>query len=643
VLVVLLASTVRADDGPPWLRAVLDRPVTQEAPRTGSVVLEIERRVSMTVPGRVVHREHGAIRVLTRDGADAAAVSVPYRTDGGKVRDLKGWLVTPNGAVTRLTSRDESDRALIGEDLYNEVRVRSLDAGKVPEGTVFAYDWTVEQPEPFANLEWSFQEEAPVELARFVLETPPDWRVTSELVNHDPLEPRRDGGTLVWELRGLNEIEDEPYCPTLDALVPRIELTAHAPAGTTNAPPAFANWAEVARWLDALAVSAGPPDDAVRARARSLVATARTEIDTLRALARFVQGIRYASIQMGIARGGGYTPRPPPQVLARAYGDCKDKANLLRALLESVGRPAHLVALYLGDPTYVRADWPSPSPFNHCIIAIPMRGKPRLAAEVQDPSNGRVLIFDPTDPYTPIGDLSTHSQGGLALIVSRSTTDLTRLPELPPDAATLFHRIDLEVDATGGVSGTLTERTIGQAAVSERALLRGYDRVDYRKAIVAWVRQAMNGAELTRVEIVDDSTMARFETTVVFRVPGYGQLLQDRLLVLKPPHFTRLGVALTADRPRRYPVLMAARAVQESLTVRMPEGFEIDELPDPTALDGPLATYTCRTTAEAPGVRQSRTLTTRRGQVPPGDFASLRNFYARVRSSEEAPIVFARR
>jgi hypothetical protein len=54
----------------------------------------------------------------------------------------------------------------------------------------------------------------------------------------------------------------------------------------------------------------------------------------------------------------------------RDYGDCKDKANLMRALLKAAGVRAFLLTVYATDADDVQAEWPSPQQFNPCILAI---------------------------------------------------------------------------------------------------------------------------------------------------------------------------------------------------------------------------------------------------------------------------------
>ena len=72
-------------------------------------------------------------------------------------------------------------------------------------------------------------------------------------------------------------------------------------------------------------------------------------------------------------------------MLAKAYGDCKDKANLMRAMLKTVGITAYPVFIYSGDATLVREEWPSPTQFNHCIIAMKVGDETQAPTVVQHP------------------------------------------------------------------------------------------------------------------------------------------------------------------------------------------------------------------------------------------------------------------
>src|SRR6185503_17401897 len=147
---------------------------------------------------------------------------------------------------------------------------------------------------------------------------------------------------------------------------------------TREAPPAdvrlssFRNWNEFATWYGTLA--ALPSDDTVKAKAASLTAGARDEAAKIAAIYQFVSTeIRYVSLSFGVGR---FAPHAPADVLAHQYGDCKDKAILLKALLEAAG--VHAVPVLLNSRRSIADDLSSPAEFDHVIVMVPA-APPRAA------------------------------------------------------------------------------------------------------------------------------------------------------------------------------------------------------------------------------------------------------------------------
>src|SRR5436190_14403127 len=90
-------------------------------------------------------------------------------------------------------------------------------------------------------------------------------------------------------------------------------------------------------------------------------------IDAIRALAGFAQrDVRYIAVEVGI---GGFQPHRATDVFANRYGDCKDKATLLRAMLHEIGIESHYV-LVNATRGMVDPKLPTAGSFNHVILAI---------------------------------------------------------------------------------------------------------------------------------------------------------------------------------------------------------------------------------------------------------------------------------
>lgn len=80
----------------------------------------------------------------------------------------------------------------------------------------------------------------------------------------------------------------------------------------------------------------------------------------------FVQGdIRYLGLEMG---ANSHAPHAPEETLRNRYGDCKDKATLLVALLALAGVPAEPVLVNSATGMDLSARLPSPLAFDHVVV-----------------------------------------------------------------------------------------------------------------------------------------------------------------------------------------------------------------------------------------------------------------------------------
>ena len=69
-------------------------------------------------------------------------------------------------------------------------------------------------------------------------------------------------------------------------------------------------------------------------------------MERIQAIARFVQNDQLHLDSNGHRDGGGYSPHSAAEVFAKSYGDCKDKANLMRAMLK-VAEHTRLIRAHL--------------------------------------------------------------------------------------------------------------------------------------------------------------------------------------------------------------------------------------------------------------------------------------------------------
>jgi hypothetical protein len=81
---------------------------------------------------------------------------------------------------------------------------------------------------------------------------------------------------------------------------------------------------------------------------------------------------------------------------------------------------------------------------------------------------GRLLIFDPTDDKTPVGDLPFYEQGSYALLLAGDRGDLLRMPVTKPEANLIDVSVDAALDADGRLAVSFLNSKTGQPASIER-------------------------------------------------------------------------------------------------------------------------------------------------------------------------------
>ncbi len=330
-------------------------------------------------------------------------------------------------------------------------------------------------------------------------------------------------------------------------------------------------------------------------------------------------------------------------VFNKNYGDCKDKANLMRALLKSLGVESYPVLIFSGDPNRVEPEWPSPQQFNHCIIAVKVSDETQAPTIVKHPSLGRLLIFDPTDDDTPVGDLPDHEQGSYALIVAGEAGELMKMPVTPPEANRLERAVEAELGADGSLTAKVSERSFGQAAVEERRLFKRVERPQYVKYLERWITQTAPSANVLKSEPKDDAREGKFALDVEFKSPNYAQLMRGRLMVFKPAIVSRRSSVFLTEAKRKHPVVLDSEAYDETVRIKLPEGFDVDEMPDALEVSQPFGNYAAKCEVKEGHLIFRRSLALKAGIIPVEQYASVRGFFERIRAVEQTPVVLVKK
>jgi hypothetical protein len=641
---LLTPAVALADDPPAWLRQAASVSVPTYEKDTPAVAVLDEQQVSLGSDGKLVTTENFAVRVLTREGKKFAIARAFYLTSSGKIRDIKAWVIRPDGTSKNYDKKSILDLISDPDDVYNEYRMKIIDASDdVDSGYVFGYTVVSEDTPLFYQDVWGFQSSIPTIVSRYSLMLPTGWKASSITFNTGEITPRVSGSTYTWEMNNLPSIPDEPMSPSVMNMAARIAVNYSPDSQGNPVNRVFTNWTDVSRWGSALHDPQTIVDDNIAAKARELTANAQTEFDKIRAIGAYVQNLQYISIDIGVGHGNGYAPRPSTMVLGRGYGDCKDKANLMRSLLRALKIESYPIAIYSGDPTFVTAKWPSPRQFNHCIIAVKVSDATQSPAIIKHEKLGRLLIFDATDPYTSVGDLPSHEQGSFALIIAGADGGLATMPTTPPESNMLERRIEATIGLGGEMTGTIRERAFGQTSAAFRGQIRNLSATDFEKVLEGWLTRGGTGTKLVSVKSNDNVANSSYDLDMSFASPRYGQIMSGRLLVFKPVFVDRQRSIYLTEAKRLSPVELDSHAMTETAIFTLPTGFAVDEMPDPVNLDTAFGKYSTKYEVKGDKLHFTRNLTIKRSSVPVEKYADVKSFFTKMRDAEQAPVVLVRK
>ena len=586
---------------PSWLADEAARPIPSLPPETEAVILLDEQSTVVSPKGVMTTTCRRAVRILRPGGVEMAGRLALAGTYDSKVKSMTGWVINPSGSPREVTMKQVISSSIAPDTLYMDAKIMLLAVPEVDVGSVVGFEWEEERTPEALEDNCTFQGPFPVVRAHYSIFLPLNWEPQFRWINWAPLEPARDvakPGILSFDILDVPAIADEPYMPKERALAGRLLVHVKPAVAFVRS---FSGWADMGAWYAGLSGPRRVPDEAVTQKARELTAASPDALSKIRALAEFAQKeIRYVSIQIGI---GGFQPHFAPSVLANRYGDCKDKATLLAALLQAVGIDSHFIVIHT-DRGGVNLQSPvSLGSFNHVILAIRLPNDvpdTGLDSLVRHPSLGRLLVFDPTMPTTPLGRLPYYLQDNTGLLVAGGSGELLVLPRPGPGGNVLDRRGQLVLTSDGALAGEITETRRGAEADSLRYQIQSATEAGRRKYLETFLSRSFASFSLETYEFKNlEDARGDLVVSYNFIASAYAKRAGG-YLVVRPRLVGSKAVDLASrdKKPRRYPIdLETTSFSRDEFTIELPVGWTADSLPKPVALDAGFASYSSRTEA----------------------------------------------
>jgi hypothetical protein len=391
------------------------------------------------------------------------------------------WIrvIGPDGTVISNGPSQEqlSDMpAQMGDPVYSDRKVKRVSISGVAPGTLVDYSYTREELKPFLTGDffqsWSVSTGLTVRRSRFIVDVPASLAVRFHERNLNfPRRTQDVGGRKVytWVAADVARLKGEPYAADSNDVQMQIALSSPL------------RWQDIGGWYARIARDRYSLGAAATSKlSEQLVKAApKTRDDTVRAVQRWVaQDIRYVSIALGL---GGYQPRSPDTVVVSGFGDCKDKATLFVAAMNSLGITTFPVLLNSTGVSY--RELATLDQLDHAIAAV------------KTPTGYQ--FTDLTSEFTPYGELPYAEQGELALVVHPDgTTEEKELPMSHPAENATSIRISGVLSADGMFNGQYEEDATGALQYGLRSVFENpLDSTQKANAANSIASKFFDGAE----------------------------------------------------------------------------------------------------------------------------------------------------
>ena len=549
----------------------------------GANVVELVEDETYTLDdsGRVVHAGHLIYKVLTQKGAEGwDSFSVGWEPWHEARPIIRARVIAPDYSVHTLDANTITEAPARGGDykIYSDDKLLHAPLPAIAPGVVVEEEYTQTETEPLfaqgrvGRIDLG-RENVPVAHSRVVFDAPAALPLRTGLLLLPGLKPVRTetGGrvTLTFDVGALEGIDPpEPYLPPEFIRFPAIAFATGA------------SWQSVAAEYGKIVDSRADPA-AVKATVAPLIAGKKSAADKEAAILDYLdREVRYTGIEFGEA---AIVPHDPAETLAKKYGDCKDKATLLVAMLRAAGIPANVALLNVESRVDVATDLPGLGMFDHAIVYVPGKNP---------------LWIDATDRYAHLGQLPMGDQGRLALIASAGTTALVKTPESSSKDNGLVETREFTLTDNGPANVVEITHPMGVYESAYRSYYADKPDKDTRDGLRGYVQAEYVSDDLTKVDRTDPADLSKpFELTIACEKAkrGYTGLENaqaairvDRLFQMLPDELKRKDDTeekknTGPDKPKKPRTadwwLYAPSTIEWNYRLIPPAGFIPKELP----------------------------------------------------------------
>ena len=307
-----------------------------------------------------------------------------------------------------------------------------------------------------------------------------------------------------------------------------------------------------------------------------------------------------------------------------SYGDCKALTNYTKTLLDAVGVPSYYTVVY-GD----KMKWDIMEDFsslqgNHVILGIP--------------DNDEITWLECTSQDTPYGYIGKFTNDRDVLIITPEGGKITHTKVYETEENTQENIAKVKVDANGNVTATLKSISKGLQYDDKYMLPKEkQDDIDqhYKKK---W--NYINGFSLTDIKLDNNREEVIFTEELTLNIPNYANPVSNDYLFCANIFSQNQYIPPRIDTRKQNLYIGNGYVHIDTVTVEVPENFDIDGLPDETILETKFGKYQINFNITSDNnLVYNRKMILNKGEYPPSEYENFRDFLRSIARLDKTKIL----
>jgi tetratricopeptide (TPR) repeat protein len=590
-------------------------PKAEAYPNDNSIVLINETQRVVYPQGTTEERSEVLIKVFNQQGIEAwKEYGVAYNSNSQTYFIEKAEIFKADGSKGKAEMNDNQmvfTGLQVGDAIHVVYRLEDYSSGMLAQNF---------------NDRITMSLGYPMQLVRYSLLMPDNREFQYKVVNTD-LKPSiktiENFKLYTWEIKNQNAVAGESYMPILGDALPTLEVST------------LPSWKFIGQWYKDLASTKAKSDFEVQETVSELFKNKPknlTDLQKAKIIYNYIeQNISYLSVAF---MQSGLVPQKASRTLSTKLGDCKDLSTLFVAMCKEVDVKANLVLVLTRDNGDNTLLLPSIN-FNHCIANLKTEGKN--------------FFIELTDTKNSFGAVSSTLLNANGLIIPREGEDfeanLIKINTLDRVKNNITRNTEVrfeQKDLTAKVASLKT----GSLASSMRHAHSNESQEDRDKGLSESLSSdftnvvKVNSYVISQLETPSDSLKYEYSYTVkneINEVAG--------MKIFKLPWSEKVkSLEFVANETRKFPFLFwelfEAESMSETITLSLPAGKKLLEIPEAVNLSSPFADFKMTYQIKGDKLLIYREMTPKKEIIHPNEYPEFREFFNKVVEADTKQYAF---